>query len=147
MVLASESQKHQWKPSIAFRIVASAVHAAHPSELFIAPAGAISKLLEKAGCALSDVDLVEINEAFASQTVACMNALNISPDQLNVNGGAIALGHPIGCSGARVLVTLMHALLERKKELGVASLCLGGGEAVAMLIRADVRYFVTSQLV
>lgn len=137
VVLVSDLLKQKWKPSCAFRIVAYAVHAAHPSDLFIAPAGAINRVLEKSGCKISDVDLVEINEAFASQTVACMNALNISPDRLNVNGGAIALGHPIGCSGARVLVTLMHALLDRNQELGVASLCLGGGEAVAMMIRAE----------
>lgn len=137
VVLVNETLKQQWKPAFAFRIVATAVHATHPSELFIAPVDAVGKLLGKSGYKISDVDLVEINEAFASQTVACMNALNLSPDQVNVNGGAIALGHPIGCSGARVLVTLMHALMAHKKELGVASLCLGGGEAVAMLIRAE----------
>jgi acetyl-CoA C-acetyltransferase len=81
--------------------------------------------------------LFEINEAFASQTIACMRTLNIPSDKLNVQGGAIALGHPIGCSGTRVLVTLMHALLARRKSIGVASLCLGGGEAVAMLIEVD----------
>lgn len=137
VVIASDSLVQQWKPKVAFRIVASAVHAAHPSELFTAPVGAISRLMDKTGCTINDIDLVEINEAFASQTLACMDALAISPERLNIHGGAIALGHPIGCSGTRVLVTLMHGLIQQQKELGVAALCLGGGEAVAMMIRAE----------
>lgn len=136
VLLASEQLVRQWKPKLAFRVIGSSVHAAAPNDLFIAPVGAISRLLEKTGHRLSDVDLFEINEAFASQTVACMRALQIQPDRLNVHGGAIALGHPIGCSGARVLVTLMHALVRQQKTLGIASLCLGGGEAVAMMIEA-----------
>lgn len=136
VVVASESLVKQWKPSLAFEIVATSVYAAAPSELFIAPARAIQELLSKSGIALDQVDLFEINEAFASQTVACMKVVGIDPAKLNARGGAIALGHPIGCSGTRVLVTLMHALADTQKQYGVASLCLGGGEAVAMLIRA-----------
>jgi acetyl-CoA C-acetyltransferase len=137
VLLTSEQVVRQWKPKLAFRVVGSSVHAAAPNDLFIAPVGAISRLLEKTGHRLSDIDLFEINEAFASQTVACMRALQIQPERLNVHGGAIALGHPIGCSGARVLVTLMHALARQHKTLGIASLCLGGGEAVAMMIEAQ----------
>lgn len=137
VVVVSESIKRDLKSGPAFRIVGSQTHAMKPSDLFIAPVYAIQKLLQKTGKLIEDVDLFEINEAFASQTIACMRALNIPSDKLNVHGGAIALGHPIGCSGSRVLVTLMHALLARQKSMGVAALCLGGGEAVAMLIEFD----------
>jgi acetyl-CoA C-acetyltransferase len=134
VVIVNDTVRMSLPQESAFRIVGSAVHARKPEDLFLAPVGAIEKLLEKTHRRLSDVDLFEINEAFASQTVACMRELNIAPERLNVNGGALALGHPIGCSGARVLVTLMHAMKTRGLALGVASLCLGGGEAVAMMI-------------
>jgi len=91
----------------------------------------------KAGRSLDDVDLFEINEAFAVQMLACIHQLGISPDRVNIHGGAIALGHPIGASGARVLVTLLHALERQRERIGVAALCLGGGNAVAMLIERD----------
>jgi acetyl-CoA C-acetyltransferase len=83
---------------------------------------------------VSDVDLFEINEAFASQCLACQRHLEIPPDRLNVHGGAIALGHPIGASGARVLVTLLYAMAQRQARRGIAALCLGGGNAVALLV-------------
>ena len=105
----------------------------HHVSLF-APVHAIEKLLAKTGHRLADYDLVELNEAFASQTIADGKKLGLDPDKLNVNGGAIALGHPIGCSGTRLLVTLIHAMIHRSANLGLASLCLGGGEAVAMSI-------------
>ena len=134
VVVVSEAVRNSMPHQPAARIVASAIHASHPRDLFIAPVGAIEKLLRKTKRTISDIDLFEINEAFASQTVACMRSLAIDPARLNVNGGALALGHPIGCSGARVLVTLMHALRNRGLSVGVAALCLGGGEAVAMMI-------------
>ncbi len=134
VVVVSEAVRKSVPDQTAFRIVASAIYAAKPQDLFLAPVGAIKKLLQQSSRKVAEVDLFEINEAFASQTIACMRELGISPDRLNVHGGAIALGHPIGCSGARVLVTLMHALQTRGQTLGVASLCLGGGEAVAMMI-------------
>ena len=134
VVVVSEAVRMSLPQQSAFRIVGSAVHARKPQDLFLAPVGAIEKLLYKTNRRLSEVDLYEINEAFASQTIACMRELKIAPEKLNVNGGALALGHPIGCSGARVLVTLMHAMKARGLSLGVASLCLGGGEAVAMMI-------------
>ena len=90
--------------------------------------------MAKSGLKLSDIDLIEMNEAFASQSLACMRALEVDPARLNVRGGAIALGHPIGASGARVLVTLMHALADRGLRRGLATVCLGGGNAVAMII-------------
>ena len=134
VVVVSEEVRKSQPNQPAFRIVATAIHAGKPQDLFLAPVGAIGKLLNKTERRISDIDLFEINEAFASQTIACMRQLKIDPDRLNVHGGALALGHPIGCSGARVLVTLMHALQSRGLSVGVASLCLGGGEAVAMMI-------------
>ena len=134
VVVVNESIRKSMPSQSAFRIVASAIHARKPQDLFLAPVGAIQDLLHKTNRQLGHVDLFEINEAFASQTIACMRELQIAPERLNVNGGALALGHPIGCSGTRVLVTLMHALQSRGLSVGVAALCLGGGEAVAMMI-------------
>ena len=91
-------------------------------------------MLKKARLKTSDIDLFELNEAFAAQSLACMRGLSLDPAKTNVNGGAIALGHPIGASGARVLVTLLHALENRGLKRGLASLCLGGGNAVAMIV-------------
>jgi acetyl-CoA C-acetyltransferase len=119
-----------WK----FRIVASHTSGTEPKDLFIAPVAAVEGVLKKAGWKTDEVDLFEINEAFASQMVACLKGLNLDTDRVNIYGGGISLGHPIGASGARVLVTLMHALLRTGKSRGVASLCLGGGNAVAMAI-------------
>jgi acetyl-CoA C-acetyltransferase len=120
--------------------VASLEHAAQaavpPLELFTAPPFAISTLMERAGTTTDDYELFELNEAFAAQVIANIRAAGLDPDRVNVNGGAIALGHPIGASGARVLVTLIHALRQRGGGRGIASLCLGGGEAVALAIQA-----------
>jgi acetyl-CoA C-acetyltransferase len=116
------------------RIVASATAGLDPDDLFIAPVQAIRMVLDRAGVSLRDVSLFEINEAFAAQMLACMRRLDLPLDRVNVHGGAIALGHPIGASGARVLTTLLHALQRRGGRYGVASLCLGGGNAVAMLV-------------
>ena len=116
------------------RIVCSVTSGEKPDDLFIAPVAAIRKVLKKAGRTLDEVDLFELNEAFASQSLACLRQLDLTTDRVNVNGGAIALGHPLGASGARVLVTLLHALKARNLKTGVASLCLGGGNAVAMLV-------------
>jgi acetyl-CoA C-acetyltransferase len=119
---------------IAARIVASATSGVEPKELFIAPVTAIQLVLKKAGMTLADIDLLELNEAFAAQCLACMRPLELDPAKTNIHGGAIALGHPIGASGARVLVTLLHALARRGQRRGLASLCLGGGNAVAMIV-------------
>lgn len=115
------------------RIVAQASFAQEPEWFTTAPVGAIRKVLEKANMRLEDVDLVEINEAFAVVAMAAMRELGIPHDKLNVNGGAVALGHPIGASGARIVATLLHALRRRGLRWGLAAICIGGGEATAML--------------
>ena len=114
------------------RVVGHAAHSQLPVEFPLAPAGAINKLLLKWGLGLDDIDLFEINEAFAVTTLAVCDRLKLSLDKVNVNGGAVALGHPIGASGARILVTLLHALKARGLRRGIAAICLGGGEAVAL---------------
>src|SRR5690606_425946 len=116
------------------RIVAHATHAQAPEWFTTAPIQAIEKVLEKAGWTVQDVDLFEINEAFSVVAMAPMQELGISHDRVNVNGGAVALGHPIGASGARLVVTLLHALKARGAKRGVASLCIGGGEAAAIAV-------------
>ncbi|RLA19261.1 MAG: acetyl-CoA C-acetyltransferase [Gammaproteobacteria bacterium] len=116
------------------RIVAQAVHAQDPDWFSTAPIYAIQKVLKKCDWQVADVDLFEVNEAFAVVTMAAIKELQLDPDKVNVNGGACALGHPIGASGARVLVTLIHALRNRGLKKGIASLCIGGGEATAMAL-------------
>ena len=119
-----------------FKILASHTSGTEPKDLFIAPVEAIKGALDKAGLTADDIDLFEINEAFAAQMVACLKELKLDEAKVNIYGGGISLGHPIGASGARVLVTLMHALRRTSGKRGVASLCLGGGNAVAMVIEA-----------
>ena len=116
------------------RVVAHATHSQAPEWFTTAPVAAIQKVLEKAGWAVGDVDLFEVNEAFASVAMAPMRELGIARDKLNVHGGACALGHPIGASGARILVTLIHALQRSGGRKGVAALCIGGGEATAVAV-------------
>jgi acetyl-CoA C-acetyltransferase len=116
------------------RIIAYATSGVAPKDIFIAPVHAVRQVLDKAGLRPQDIDLFELNEAFAAQMLACGNELKLDESRVNVNGGAIALGHPIGASGARVLVTLLHALEQRGLRRGLASLCLGGGNAVAMVV-------------
>ena len=120
----------KWK----FKIVASFTSGTEPKDLFIAPVAAVEGVLKKSGWSIDEVDLLEINEAFAAQMVACLKGLKLDQEKVNISGGGISLGHPIGASGTRILVTLMHALLRTQKTKGVASLCLGGGNAVAMAI-------------
>jgi len=103
--------------------------------VLVAPIWAIPKCLAKEGIALADVDLYEVNEAFSGSTVAVLRELELDPARVNVNGGAVSLGHPIGASGCRVLVTLIHEMIRQDKKTGLASLCLGGGEAVALVVR------------
>lgn len=116
------------------RVVAHATHSQDPAWFTTAPIGAIGKVLKKAGWTVDDVDLFEINEAFAVVVMAAMKDLGIPRDKVNVNGGACALGHPIGASGARITVTLLNALRKRGLKRGVASLCIGGGEATALAV-------------
>jgi acetyl-CoA C-acetyltransferase len=119
------------------RIVAYATSGVAPKDIFIAPVDAVRKVLDRARLTLRDIDLLELNEAFAAQMLACGGELKLNETRVNVNGGAIALGHPIGASGARVLVTLLHALEQRSLRRGLASLCLGGGNAVAMVVERN----------
>lgn len=116
------------------RIVAYATSGVSPKDIFIAPVAAVQMVLAKAGLKLGDIDLFELNEAFAAQMLACGKELGLDEAKVNVNGGGVALGHPIGASGARVLVTLVHALHALNLRYGLASLCLGGGNAVAMIV-------------
>jgi acetyl-CoA C-acetyltransferase len=118
------------------RIVAQAVSGLEPSMVMMTPVPAVRKLLEKTGWDVSTVDLVELNEAFAVQAVAVTRELGLDPARVNVNGGAVALGHPIGASGARILTTLLYALRDRGKRRGIATLCLGGGNGVALAIES-----------
>jgi acetyl-CoA C-acetyltransferase len=134
VMVTSESVAGGISSPVKARILAAATHAGPPRDLFTAPIGAIEKAVAKAKLRLAEIDLFELNEAFASQTLACIRPLKIDPAKTNVNGGAIALGHPIGASGARVLVTLLYALADRGERYGLAALCLGGGEAVAMVV-------------
>jgi acetyl-CoA C-acetyltransferase len=129
---ARAAQKYGAKPLA--KIVSYATSGVPPKDIFIAPVLAVRMTLEKAKLSLADIDLFELNEAFAAQMLACGNELKLDESRVNVNGGAIALGHPIGASGARVLVTLVHALQNRGVKRGLAALCLGGGNAVAMVL-------------
>ncbi len=132
MALASTAQRLGAKPMA--RVVGHAMHAQEPGWFTTAPVGSTQKLLAKIGWQVSDVDLWEVNEAFAVVPMALMAELKVPHEIVNVNGGACALGHPIGASGARILVTLIHALQARGKKRGVATLCIGGGEATSMAI-------------
>jgi len=116
------------------RIVGQAVSGIEPSLVMMAPVKAVRKLVQKIGWNLADVDLVELNEAFSVQALAVMEQLELNPDRVNVNGGAVALGHPIGASGARILVTLLYEMTRRNAKRGIATLCLGGGNAVALAV-------------
>ncbi len=118
-----------------FEIIAQASAAKAPIEFPTAPADAITKVLQKANLKISDIDLFEINEAFAVVSLAVNKTLGLTTDNVNVNGGAIAIGHPIGASGTRILVTLLHEMLKRKSNYGLASLCIGGGEAAALIVK------------
>jgi acetyl-CoA C-acetyltransferase len=134
VVVVSEGVAAGVRSPIKARIVAAAATGVPPKEIFIAPVSAIEKVLAKAKLTLADIDLVELNEAFAAQCLACMRPLGLDPAKTNIHGGAIALGHPIGASGARVLVTLLYALSRLNLRRGLAALCLGGGNAVAVIV-------------
>jgi acetyl-CoA C-acetyltransferase len=118
------------------RVAAYATAGGPPEEVFTAPVHAVRKLLAKGGWTIGDFDLIEANEAFSVQALADGKELGWDWERVNVNGGAVALGHPIGASGARILTTLLYAMRDRKKSLGLATLCLGGGNAVALAVEA-----------
>ncbi|MEY3712454.1 MAG: hypothetical protein RL321_74 [Pseudomonadota bacterium] len=134
VVLASESAAAKVGAKPLAKIVAYASHSQEPEWFTIAPVGAIQKVLARTGWKASEVDLFEVNEAFAAVAMSAAKDIGISSDKLNVNGGACALGHPVGATGARIVATLLHALIARGGRRGIASLCIGGGEAVAIAI-------------
>ena len=134
LVVTSEEYARAHGLTILARVTGYATGAGNPEDLFFAPITAVRNLMTKTRTAIGDFDLIEANEAFASQALADGDALGWLWDRVNVNGGAIALGHPIGASGARVLTTLLYALQDRNKERGLATLCLGGGDAVALSV-------------
>lgn len=126
------AEKLNLKPMV--RIVASAAAGVHPNYMGIGPIPATQKALKRAGLTIDQIDLVELNEAFASQVIACVRELGIDPKKLNVNGGAIALGHPLGCSGARIMTTLIHEMKKRGSRYGLATMCIGVGQGIATIV-------------
>ncbi|WP_271439336.1 thiolase family protein [Pontixanthobacter luteolus] len=134
VVLTRESIASETGKKPVARIIATAAHAQEPSEFTVAPIGAIEKVLQHAGWSADDVDLWEVNEAFACVAMFAMRDIGIPHEKINVNGGGTALGHPIGASGTRIIVTLLNALKQQGKKRGVASLCIGGGEATAVAV-------------
>lgn len=134
MLLASGEWARAHGVSTLGRLVSWAVVGVDPSRMGIGPAPAIRKALDKAGLALGDLDLIEINEAFAGQTLACVRELDLDIDKLNVNGGAVALGHPLGATGTRITLTLLKELQRRGGGIGVASACIGGGQGIALVV-------------
>lgn len=135
MILAGEEfvKKNALKPLA--RIIAATSAGVDPRTMGIGPVPAVAKLEKKTGLKLKDFDLVELNEAFAAQVIACDRELHLDPEKLNVNGGAIALGHPIGCTGTRISVTLLHEMMKRKANRGVATLCVSGGMGMALALQ------------
>jgi acetyl-CoA C-acetyltransferase len=136
VVTSAQRAKELGAPPIV-RIVAQATSGVEPKWVMMAPVGAVQKIWEKTGWKSDDVDLYELNEAFSVQALGVMRELGLDPNKVNVNGGAVAIGHPIGASGARVLVTLIYEMTRRNAKRGVAALCLGGGNAVAMAVERD----------
>ncbi len=137
LVVASEEKAKRLQAHPIARIVAYTGVAQAPEWFTTAPVGAIQKLLQKTGLTVADIDLFEINEAFAVVAMAAIRELSLDPARVNIRGGAVALGHPIGASGARILTTLVHALRKEGKKRGIAAICIGGGEATAMLVETD----------
>lgn len=137
MVLASEDKVKELNLKPIAQIVAQAHFAQEPKWFTTAPVGATKKALQQAGLTIDQIDLWEINEAFSNVTMAAQKELGIDPNKINVHGGAVSLGHPIGASGARILTTLIHALKKHKKTYGCASICLGGGEAVCVIVKNE----------
>lgn len=133
MLLANEEavKKSHFKPMA--KIIAMAVAGVDPSIMGIGPVPATQKALQRVGLRITDVDLIELNEAFASQSLACIKDLNLNPDQVNVNGGAIAIGHPLGCSGCRISTTLLHEMKRKNSKYGLATMCVGVGQGAAVI--------------
>ena len=136
MLLASPKMAEQLGLKPLAKLLASAVEGVDPRRMGLGPIPATQKVLQRAGLSIDDIDLFEVNEAFAVQALACQRALGIPDEKLNVNGGAIALGHPLGCSGARIIATLAHELRRRGKRYGIATMCIGVGQGMAVLLES-----------
>jgi acetyl-CoA C-acetyltransferase len=134
VVVTSEKTASRLGKEPVARVVAQAVSGITPSLVMMAPLEAVEKVLAKTGWKRDEVDLYELNEAFSVQSVALIQELKLDAEKVNVNGGAVALGHPIGASGARILTTLLHEMVRRKARRGIAALCLGGGNAIALAV-------------
>jgi 3-oxoadipyl-CoA thiolase len=134
LLLATPAKAEELKLKPMVRIVASAAAGVHPNYMGIGPIPATQKALKRAGLTMDQIDLVELNEAFASQVIACARELGIDLRKLNVNGGAIALGHPLGCSGARIMTTLIHEMKKRGSRYGLATMCIGVGQGIATIV-------------
>jgi 3-oxoadipyl-CoA thiolase len=134
LLLATPQKAEQLKLKPMARIVASAAAGVHPNYMGIGPIPATQKALKRAGLTIDQIDLIELNEAFASQVLACARELGIDLNKLNVNGGAIALGHPLGCSGARIMTTLIHEMKKRGSRYGLATMCIGVGQGIATIV-------------
>jgi acetyl-CoA acetyltransferase family protein len=134
LVLASRSAAAEMGVAPRARVVSSAVAGVDPSYMGLGPIPATRKALQRAGLTVEQLDLVELNEAFAAQSLACMRELGLDPDRVNVNGGAIAIGHPLGCSGARLVTTLLYELERRDGRYGLATMCIGVGQGIATVI-------------
>jgi acetyl-CoA C-acetyltransferase len=137
LVIASEERARELDVEPLGAFVGSAVAGVDPAVMGIGPIPAVRRLLERTGVGIGDVDLVELNEAFASQSLAVVRELGIDDDRVNVNGGAIAIGHPLGMSGARLVVTLLHELRRRGGHYGIATMCVGVGQGQAALFERD----------
>jgi acetyl-CoA acetyltransferase family protein len=136
MLLASETAVKKYGLQPIAKIVSMAVAGVDPSIMGIGPVPASKKALERAGLSVADLDLIELNEAFASQSIACIYDLGLDLEKVNVNGGAIALGHPLGCSGVRISTTLLYELRRRKAKYGLATMCIGVGQGAAVVFEA-----------
>ena len=134
LLITTPQKAEQLKLKPLARIIASAAAGVHPNFMGIGPIPASQKALKRAGLTIEQIDLVEINEAFASQVLACIRELGVDPKKLNVNGGAIALGHPLGCSGARIMTTLIHEMKKRGSRYGLATMCIGVGQGIATIV-------------
>ena len=137
LLLASRQVAAELSLAPLARIGASAVAGVPPDRMGIGPVPAVRKALERAGLAIGDIDLVELNEAFAAQAVPCIRELGLDPDRVNVNGGAIALGHPLGCTGAKLLTTLVHEMRRRGSRTGLVTMCIGVGQGIATIVHAE----------
>ncbi len=133
MLLASEAAVKKYGLRPIAKIKSMAVAGVEPSVMGIGPVPATKKALERAGLTVADLELVELNEAFASQSIACIHDLGLDLEKVNVNGGAIALGHPLGCSGVRISTTLLHEMKKRKSKYGFATMCVGVGQGSAVI--------------